>query len=139
MSENGDMIPYSAGGRKRAFRVKEMHFANDEAAVAWIIRNQFARRNLTAMQRAELALRLKDAVAAEAKKRQVRKPKSVVPTLAPQTSGKTRDELAKMANVSHGTLAKVEKIVAEAEPEVVEAARCGSWRPCATLMQTKGE
>ena len=110
--------------RKRAFRVKEMSFENDEAAVAWIIRNQFGRRNLTAMQRAELALKLKEAVAAEAKKRQVRKPKSVPPMLAGQKV-ETRDELAKMANVSHGTLAKVEKIIAGAEPEVVEAARKG--------------
>lgn len=111
--------------RKRAFRVKEMSFENDEAAVAWIIRNQFGRRNLTAMQRAELALKLKEAVAAEAKARQVRKPKSVVQKSAPQNNGKTRDELAKMAGVSHDTIAKVEKIVAEAEPEVVEAARKG--------------
>ena len=29
--------------------------------MAWIVRNQFARRSLTAMQRAELALKLKDA------------------------------------------------------------------------------
>lgn len=111
--------------RKRAFRVKEMSFENDEAAVAWIIRNQFGRRNLTAMQRAELALKLKEAVAAEAKARQVRKPKSVVQKSAPQNNGKTRDELAKMAGVSHDTIAKVEKIVAGAEPEVVEATRKG--------------
>lgn len=112
--------------RKRAFRVKEMSFDNDEAAVAWIIRNQFGRRNLTAMQRAELALKLKDAIAAEAKKRQGARndlKKNIPPKLA--GSSETRDELAKMANVSHGTLAKVEKIVAEAEPEVVEAARKG--------------
>ena len=117
--------------RKRAFRVKEMHFDNDEAAVAWIIRNQFARRNLTAMQRAELALKLKDAVAAEAKKRQMSQlkkgaEKPVVQKSAQRESGKTRDELAKMAGVSHDTIAKVEKIVAEAEPKVVEAARRGS-------------
>ena len=116
--------------RKRAFRVKEMSFDNDEAAVAWIIRNQFGRRNLTAMQRAELALKLKEAVAAEAKKRQVSQlkkgaEKPVAPKLAERSKGETRDELAKMANVSHGTLAKVEKIVAEAEPEVVEATRKG--------------
>ena len=110
----------------RNLSVKEMHFDNDEAAVAWTIRNQFARRNLTAMQRAELALKLKEAVAAEAKKRQVRKPKSVVQKSASQTSGKTRDELAKMAGVSHDTIAKVEKIVSKAEPEVVDAARRGS-------------
>ena len=47
------------------------------------------------MQRAELALKLKEAVAAEAKKRQVRKLKSVVQKSVPQNSGKTRDELAK--------------------------------------------
>lgn len=111
--------------RGRAFRVKEMHFANDEEAVAWIIRNQFGRRNLTAMQRAELALKLKEAVAAEAKKRQVRKPKSVVQKSAPQNNGKTRDELAKIAGVSHDTIFKVEKIVTEAAPEVVSAARRG--------------
>ena len=53
--------------------------------------------------------------------------------------GRKRAELAKMAGVSHDTIAKVEKIVASAAPEVVEAARRDSWRPCATLMQTKGE
>ena len=116
--------------RKRAFRVKEMSFDNDEAAVAWIIRNQFGRRNLTAMQRAELALKLKEAVAAEAKKRQVSQLKKGAEKPVPQKSaerksGETRDELAKMAGVSHDTIAKVEKIVAEAEPEVVEATRRG--------------
>lgn len=110
--------------RKRAFRVKEMSFDNDEAAVAWVIRNQFARRNLTAMQRAELALKLKEAVAAEAKKRML-KGKKADPVQKSAQGGKTRDELAKMAGVSHDTIAKVEKIVAEAEPEVVEAARKG--------------
>jgi ParB-like chromosome segregation protein Spo0J len=113
--------------RKRAFRVKEMSFENDEAAVAWIIRNQFGRRNLTAMQRAELALKLKDAIAAEAKKRQgarndLKAKTNIVQKSAPS---KTRDELAKMAGVSHDTIAKVEKIIAGAEPEVVEAARKG--------------
>lgn len=117
--------------RKRAFRVKEMSFENDEAAVAWIIRNQFGRRNLTAMQRAELALKLKDAIAAEAKKRQVKAGKEHGRGQLPQKSaqpiskGETRDELAKMAGVSHDTIAKVEKIIADAEPEVVEAARKG--------------
>ena len=77
------------------------------------------------MQRAELALRLKEVVAAEAKKRQARKPKSVVQKSAQQNSGKTRDELAKIAGVSHDTISKVEKIVTEAKPEVVEAARKG--------------
>lgn len=115
--------------RGRAFRVKEMHFSSDDEAVAWIIRNQFGRRNLTAMQRAELALRLKEAVAAEAKKRQGArndlKPKKDIPPKLAGSHAETRDELAKVAGVSHGTLAKVEKIVAQAAPAVVEAARKG--------------
>ncbi|MBQ2437131.1 MAG: hypothetical protein II265_03475 [Clostridia bacterium] len=113
--------------RKRAFRVKEMSFDNDEAAVAWIIRNQFGRRNLTAMQRAELALKLKDAIAAEAKKRQGARNdlKKNIPQKSAGSSKETRDELAKMAGVSHDTIAKVEKIIAGAEPEVVEATRKG--------------
>ena len=113
--------------RKRAFRVKEMSFDNDEAAVAWIIRSQFGRRNLTAMQRAELALKLKDAIAAEAKKRQGARNdlKKNIPQKSAGSSKETRDELAKMAGVSHDTIAKVEKIIAGAEPEVVEAARKG--------------
>lgn len=110
--------------RKRAFRVKEMSFDNDEAAVAWIIRNQFGRRNLTAMQRAELALKLKEAVAAEAKARQVRKPKSVRENSHEQNE-RTDEKLAEMAGVSSNTIRRVEKIIAGAEPEIVEAARKG--------------
>lgn len=114
--------------RKRAFRVKEMSFENDEAAVAWIIRNQFGRRNLTAMQRAELALKLKEAVAAEAKKRQVSQLKKGAEKPVREKSHereRTDEKLAEMAGVSSNTIRRVEKIVAEAEPEVVEAARKG--------------
>lgn len=110
--------------RGRAFRVKEMQFSNDEEAVAWIIRNQFGRRNLTAMQRAELALRLKESVAAEAKKRQVRKPKSVRENSHEQNE-RTDEQLATMAGVSSNTIRRVEKIVTQAAPAVVEAARKG--------------
>ena len=116
--------------RGRAFRVKEMDFANDAEAVAWIIRNQFARRNLNAMQRAELALKLKAAIAEEAKQRQKEHGKTApgkAKTL-PQKSAErseTRDKLAALAGVSHDTIAKVEKIVTEAAPEVVEATRKG--------------
>ena len=44
-----------------------------------------------------------------------------LPQKSAEVNGETRDELAKMAGVSHDTIAKVEKIVAEAEPDVVEA------------------
>ena len=93
--------------------------------IEWILRNQLGRRNLTAMQRAELALKLKEGVAAEAKKRMLKGKKADPTQKSAEGRSETRDELAKMAGVSHDTIAKVEKIVAEAEPEVVEAARKG--------------
>ena len=57
---------------------------------------------MTAMQLAEFALKLKEAVAAEAKARQgtrndLKPKKDIVQKSAP--SGKTRDKLAKMAGV----------------------------------------
>ena len=111
----------------KSYTSEEVLGLNSRAEVVeWIIRNQFGRRNLTAMQRAELALKLKAVVAAEAKKRMLKGKKAdPTPKLAEGEGGETRDELAKMANVSHGTLAKVEKIVTEAKPAVVEAVRKG--------------
>lgn len=115
----------------KSYTSEEVLGLNSRAEVVeWIIRNQFGRRNLTAMQRAELALKLKAVVAAEAKRRQVSQlkkgaEKPVVQKSAQRESGKTRDELAKMAGVSHDTIAKVEKIVTEAKPAVVEAVRKG--------------
>ena len=120
--------------RGRAFRVKEMRFDNDDAAVAWIIRNQFARRNLTAMQRAELALKLKDAVAAEAKmrmsagggdKKSAKAKSGCENSHTPVSPERTDEKLAEMAGVSSNTIRRVERIVAEAKPDVVEAARKG--------------
>ena len=99
--------------------------------IEWILRNQLGRRNLTAMQRAELALKLKDAVAAEAKARQVKAGKEhgrgqeKVRENSHEPNERTDEKLAEMAGVSSNTIRRVEKIVAEAEPEVVEAARKG--------------
>ena len=115
----------------KSYTSEEVLGLNSRAEVVeWIIRNQFGRRNLTAMQRAELALKLKAVVAAEAKKRQgarndLKTKKDIPQKSAGSQKGETRDELAKLAGVSHDTIAKVEKIVAEAEPRVVEAARSG--------------
>ena len=44
------------------FDVREVSLPDRDAAKVWVIRNQFARRNLTPFQRAELALRLKEII-----------------------------------------------------------------------------
>ena len=56
--------------------------------------------------RSELALKLKPLIAAQAKKRMADGAKGV--QISAQAKGKTRDDLAKAAGVSHDTIHKVE-------------------------------
>ena len=93
------------------FKIEEKDFDCKDDAKAWMINNQFGRRNLTKGQRAELAFKLEPLIAAKAKRNQVRKPiKSVPQNSAEQIANiplnsaeciETRKELAKIAGVSH--------------------------------------
>lgn len=100
---------------------KEMHFESREAVKEWIILNQFGRRNLSAYDRSILALKLKPVIAEKAKKNESKGGQGC------QISDKvdTKKELAKVAGVSHDTIHKVEKIEAEATPQVKQAVRDG--------------
>ena len=101
---------------------KVMNFENREAVKEWIILNQFGRRNLSAYDRSILALKLKPVIAEKAKERQGTR------TDICQKSDKsidTKKEIAKVAGVSHDTIHKVEKIEAEATPQVKQAVRDG--------------
>ena len=71
----------------------------------WLINNQFGRRNLSNYQRSVLALELEGVFSDRAKEQQVRKPESVKQKSAEQKPIETRAELAKVANVSHDTIA----------------------------------
>lgn len=102
---------------------KVMNFESREAVKEWIIKNQFGRRNLTPYDRSLLALKLKPLIAEKAKERQIQGGKEKVVQKSAQA--KTRDELAKVAGVSHDTIHKVEKIEAEATPQVKQAVRDG--------------
>ena len=53
-----------------SYQIVKRDFPDREAVILWIISNQLSRRNLTAFQRSELALRLKPKLAQEAKERQ---------------------------------------------------------------------
>lgn len=101
---------------------KVMNFESREAVKEWIIKNQFGRRNLTPYDRSLLALKLKPLITEKAKERQgTRTDRGNIV----QKSARSRDELAKVAGVSHDTIHKVEKIEAEATPQVKEAVRQG--------------
>ena len=88
------------------FETVNRDFDSRNDAIEWIIKNQFGRRNLPLHERARLALRLKPVIAEKAKEQQGQR------TDIPQNSAKcslpieTREEIAKIAGVSHDTITK---------------------------------
>lgn len=105
-----------------------MAFEDLAEAKLWAFRQQLGRRNMTAFHRGEVALKLKDAVAAQSKKRQLAGLKqNTVPqnSAEREPSGETRAELARMAAISHDTLGKVEYIVEHADETVKDKLRRG--------------
>ena len=108
------------------FQIITKEFDSREDVIYWIITNQFGRRNLIPFQRSELALRLKPIIEAKAKERQgTRSDLNIVQKSALSESTKSRDELAKLAGVSHDTIHKVEIIKEKASPEQLSRARTG--------------
>lgn len=130
-----------------SYDVQEMEFADRAEAERWIILNQFGRRNLSKYDRTELALKLKPIIEAEAKKNQgtrndltsvrnltevatdekqgCQKSDKADVVAAPKKTIDTKKEIAKVAGVSHDTIAKVEKIQAKATPEIKKAVKSG--------------
>ena len=125
------------------YKTVQREFGSREAVIEWIILNQFGRRNLPAHERARLALRLKPVIAEKAKEQQLSSLKQG--NAVPQNSAKretpieTRQELAKIAGVSHDTIAKVEHIEEEAPEPVVTASRQGQISVNAAYQVTKLE
>ena len=99
-------------------------FASKDDAKTWVIRNQFARRNLTPFQRGELALKLKDVFRVQAQDKQRLGGKDKVR----QNSDKavdTKKELARLAGVSHDTITKIERLAEQAPDDLKEKLRKG--------------
>jgi N6-adenosine-specific RNA methylase IME4 len=108
------------------FKTVEKEFSDRGEAKIWIAQNQIGRRNLNAYQRSLLALKLRDMIATKAKENQLSGLKQFKSSPVLQNSAKreepldTRETLAKMANVSHDTIEKVQKIEEKAPQEVKE-------------------
>ena len=122
------------GKHQIPFAVKSVVLENLNEAKIWIWQHQGNRRNLTDFQRIEIALKLKDAIAAKAKERQRAAGgdrKSDNAKSLPQNSSEanmskeTRQELAEIADVSHDTLNRVEYILEHADEETKEKLRRG--------------
>lgn len=114
------------------FKTIQEEFKSRDDVIRWIILNQFGRRNLPAYERARLALRLKPVIAEKAKEKQCSGVNQYTKSL-PQKSAEpsksieneTREKLAKVAGVSHDTIAKVEKIEQKAPEAVKKQLRTG--------------
>jgi len=107
------------------YKTESKSFKNENDVKEWMINNQFGRRNLSNYQRSVLALQLEKVFSAKAKENIIKAGQSYSPKEGCQISDKvsintidTKKELAKVANVSHDTIAKVKKIEAVATPEV---------------------
>ena len=106
-----------------SFRTVEREFDSRDDAIIWIIKNQFGRRNLSAYDRARLALKLKPVLAEKAKENQGTR--NDICQKSDKSCIDTKKEIAKAAGVSHDTIAKVEKIETKATPEIKDQIRSG--------------
>jgi N6-adenosine-specific RNA methylase IME4 len=108
---------------------ESMHFKDENAVFEWMILNQFGRRNLSNYQRSVLALKLEEVFRekADANLKESGKNfgKGCQKSDKPIEKVDTKKELAKVANVSHDTIAKVKHIEAKAPEEIKEKLRSG--------------
>ena len=93
-------------------------FESEDEVKEWMILNQFGRRNLSAYQRSVLALELEDVFRIKAKENLGRNQYSSLQISAESKPIDTRNELSKVASVSHDTIAKVKKIQEKAPQEI---------------------
>lgn len=89
------------------FETVKMKFDDRDAAKAWIIKNQFGRRNLSAYDRSVLALKLKPLLVEKAKEKEHERKTTCQKS---DKSYDTKKELAKAAGVSHDTINRVARI-----------------------------
>ena len=107
---------------------KVMNFENREAIKEWIIENQLGRRNIDKWVKFDLAKKLEPLKKAEAEKRRLanlKKGTADVPKSVHREQGRTQSKMAELVGVGHDTYHKMEKIEAEATPQVKQAVREG--------------
>ena len=99
------------------YKTTSKHFASEESVKEWMILNQFGRRNLSNYQRSVLALELEEVFSKKAKQNQGKR-NDIKQISAESKPIETRNELSKVASVSHDTISKVKKIQEKAPQEV---------------------
>lgn len=121
-----------------SFDTKEINFKDRFEAVCWIIKNQFGRRNLTAFQRSELALKLKPMIAERAKVNQREAGGAVKDKLPKAEKTETREELGKIAGVSGKTIDRAETILTKGSEKDIQEVRDGKVSISKKAKEIKG-
>ena len=118
------------------FKTVAKVFDDRTDAKIWILKNQLGRRNLIPAVRIKIALLVEQTIAQKAKAKMLAGVKADPTDICPEGSADkpspkekrqaerentTNYQLAKMAGVSHDTIAKVEKIEKQAAPEIKAA------------------
>lgn len=103
------------------YDVEEINLDSRDDAKVWIIRNQFGRRNITLTSRCDLAEKLAEALKPKAKENQKQHgntaPGRKNTSVNIDNSVNTREQAAKEAGVSSGSLAAYRFLKENAEPE----------------------
>jgi len=106
------------------YDTSKMYFKSLDECKEWMILNQFGRRNLSNYQRSLLALELEQVFKQRAKEKQKESGGAVIQK-SEEPPIVAIKEVAKVANVSHDTIAKVKVIEAKANDEIKEQLRSG--------------
>ena len=101
------------------YKTVQIELEDDTAAKIWIMNNQLGRRNLSTATRALMALDMKPLFAEQARERMDWRSSHAVPS-GGTPSGKTRDQLAKIAKVSKSSIDYAEYIKAHAPDEIMQ-------------------
>jgi len=104
---------------KTDYKTEDINLDTRDEAIEWVIRNQLGRRNITQFVRYDLIKHLRPIIEAKAKKRQ----EGGVPVNLPEGKGDTREELAKLAQVSGKQLDRMTYIDEHADENTKNALR----------------
>jgi 16S rRNA G966 N2-methylase RsmD len=107
------------------YDIRNIDMPDRDAALEWVIHNQFGRRNLTPFVRAELALKLEPVVARRARQNQALAGQNKLLQNSGEAPIKTENELAKLSGVSHDTIYKAKIIQSKAPDDVKDKLRRG--------------
>lgn len=109
------------------YQTFEMTFDSDNEALLWICRNQGCRRNMSVIDKIEMAMKLKPIFEADAKKRQGTRTdlSDNFQESLPESSKQVRDQLAEQAGVSGRTYDKGVYVLEHADSETLDKLRRG--------------